>query len=127
MNVAYQKGRLGKDPVEFWYDGELGFFDHYVIPLAKKLKECGVFGVSCDEFLNYAEANRNEWAIKGREIVKEYAHRLQQEAEVASSITKAIKKTVRRTSMSGGAAGAAAELKAVDEVKDIDELKSPVA
>jgi hypothetical protein len=25
--------------------GEIGFFDFYVIPLAKKLKECGVFGV----------------------------------------------------------------------------------
>ena len=88
MNEAYQKGRLGKDPVEFWYEGELGFFDHYVIPLAKKLKECGVFGVSCDEFLNYAEANRTEWAIKGKEIVKEYANRLQKETEATSSITK---------------------------------------
>ena len=77
MNEAYQKGRLGKDPVEFWYQGELGFFDHYVIPLAKKMKECGVFGVSCDEFLNYAEANRNEWAINGEEIVKGYADRRQ--------------------------------------------------
>lgn len=38
--------------------GELGFFDNYVIPLAKKLKECGVFGVSSDEYLNYALENR---------------------------------------------------------------------
>jgi hypothetical protein len=28
------------------YDGEIGFFDFYIIPLARKLKECGVFGVS---------------------------------------------------------------------------------
>ena len=76
MYEAYQKGRLGKNPVEFWYEGELGFFDHYVIPLAKKLKECGVFGVSCDEFLNYAETNRNEWEAKGNEIIKGYAHRM---------------------------------------------------
>lgn len=39
----------------FWYKGELGFFDNYIIPLAKKLKDCGVFGVSSDEFLNYAK------------------------------------------------------------------------
>ena len=83
MNEAYKKGRLGKDPVEFWYQGELGFFDHYVIPLAKKLRECGVFGVSCDEFLNYAEANRNEWAIKGEEIIKGYANRFENETKVA--------------------------------------------
>ena len=84
MNEAYKKGRLGKDPVEFWYQGELGFFDHYVIPLAKKLRECGVFGVSCDEFLNYAEANRNEWALKGEEIIKGYANRFENETKVAS-------------------------------------------
>ena len=39
------------------------------IPLAKKLKECGVFGVSSDEYLNYAVKNRQEWEIRGAEIV----------------------------------------------------------
>ena len=43
----------------------------YVIPLAKKLKECGVFGVSSDEYLNYAQRNRQEWEAKGREVVGE--------------------------------------------------------
>ena len=46
---AFKAGRSDKNPVEYWYKGELGFFDYYIIPLAKKLKECGVFGVSCDE------------------------------------------------------------------------------
>jgi len=32
-----------------WYRGEIGFFDFYIVPLAKKLKECGVFGVSSGE------------------------------------------------------------------------------
>jgi hypothetical protein len=32
-----------------WYKGEIGFLDFYIIPLAKKLKDCGVFGVSSDE------------------------------------------------------------------------------
>eukprot|EP00980_Cylindrotheca_fusiformis_P003630 scaffold814_cov100-Cylindrotheca_fusiformis.AAC.12 len=70
MTVAYQNGRMGKDPSENWYKGELGFFDNYVIPLAKKLKECGVFGVSSDEYLNYALENRREWANKGEEVVE---------------------------------------------------------
>ena len=39
------------------------------IPLAKKLKECGVFGVASDEYLNYAQKNRQEWEIRGAEIV----------------------------------------------------------
>ena len=46
------------------------FLDFYVIPLAKKLKDCGIFGVSSDEYLNYAEKNRQEWEKKGLEVVK---------------------------------------------------------
>ena len=38
---AYLAGRSEKDPTEYWYQGELGFFDFYIIPLAKKLKDCG--------------------------------------------------------------------------------------
>lgn len=88
LNDAYQNGRMGKNPVEFWYEGELGFFDFYVIPLAKKLRECAVFGVTCDEFLNYAETNRNEWEAKGKDIVKAYARRFQHEKpETASNKT----------------------------------------
>jgi len=37
----------------------------YIIPLAKKLKDCGVFGVSSDEYLNYAEKNR----VRGSPLV----------------------------------------------------------
>lgn len=85
MSIAYQQGRLAKDPSEFWYEGELGFFDKYVIPLANKLRECGVFGVSCYEFLNYAETNRNEWETKGQRIVKEYAKRYQVETAAEGS------------------------------------------
>jgi hypothetical protein len=72
MATAYQAGRLGFDPVAGWYQGELGFFDNYIIPLANKLKECGVFGVSSDEYLNYALENRREWANKGEEVVEKY-------------------------------------------------------
>jgi class 3 adenylate cyclase len=66
---AYVDGRSDKDPSEFWYKGEIGFFDFYIIPLAKKLKDCGVFGVSSDEYLNYAKKNRQEWEERGLEVV----------------------------------------------------------
>ena len=72
MYRAYKSGRMASDPSEFWYNGELGFFDNYIIPLAKKLKECNVFGVSSDEYLNYALLNRAEWEERGQEIVKEF-------------------------------------------------------
>ena len=71
MYNAYWDGRADKNPADFWYEGELGFFDFYIIPLAKKLDSCGVFGVSSDENLNYARKNRQEWQAKGRMVVAE--------------------------------------------------------
>jgi len=76
MNKAYMEGRADKDPLDSWYEGEISFFDFYIIPLAKKLKECGVFGVSSDEYLNYAEQNRKEWEKKGKEIVADMKEKL---------------------------------------------------
>lgn len=75
MFSAYECGRSEKNPAEFWYQGELWFFDNYVIPLAKKLEECNVFGVASDECLNYATANRNEWHAKGEEMVAQMVDR----------------------------------------------------
>ena len=71
LYTAWRAGRMAKDPSTFWYEGEMKFFDGYIIPLAKKLKECGVFGVASEECLNYAEDNRKEWEAKGQMIVSE--------------------------------------------------------
>jgi hypothetical protein len=71
LHSAYVEGRAGADPATFWYQGELNFFDFYILPLARKLKDCGVFGVCSDEYLNYAVQNRAEWESKGQAIVAE--------------------------------------------------------
>jgi hypothetical protein len=70
MYAAFKAGRMGADPRTFWYQGELGFFDNYIIPLATKLKECNVFGVSSDEYLAYALKNREEWEERGEEMIQ---------------------------------------------------------
>jgi hypothetical protein len=57
MYAAYDASRADKDPSLGWYGGEIWFFDNYVLPLAKKLDTCGVFGVSSHEYRNYAEIN----------------------------------------------------------------------
>ncbi len=80
MYKAYTQGRSDKDPTESWYKGEIGFLDFYVIPLAEKLAECGVFGVSSDEYLNYAIQNRSEWEKKGREVVAGYVKKYKEDA-----------------------------------------------
>lgn len=67
--VAHQNGRGDVNPAEYWYEAELAFFDDCVLPLARKLKEGRIFGVSSEEYFNYALRNREEWEDKGREVV----------------------------------------------------------
>jgi hypothetical protein len=65
---AWMNGRAESDSSIGWFEGEIGFYDFYIIPLARKLKESGVFGVSSDEYLQYALENRQEWELKGRQV-----------------------------------------------------------
>jgi hypothetical protein len=87
MYVAYKAGRSEKDPSEGWYGGELWFFDNYVIPLARKLEECGVFGVASEESLNYALENRAEWAVKGKDIVKRMISTVQERQNASGFVS----------------------------------------
>ena len=77
MYLAYKNGRSTADPTKDWAKGEIGFFDFYIIPLAQKLKECGVFGVAGDEYLNYAQINRRKWEMEGADITAEMVARIQ--------------------------------------------------
>jgi hypothetical protein len=73
MYAAFKKGRAEKDPTETWYRGDIGFFDFYIIPLAKKLVNCGVLDQrKAESLLNNAVANRHEWEKHGEEIVAQY-------------------------------------------------------
>jgi 3'5'-cyclic nucleotide phosphodiesterase/Adenylate and Guanylate cyclase catalytic domain len=69
MNQLYLDGHSNVDPSVNWYQSELDFFDSHVLPLTKKLAECGVFGVSSSEYLDYATKNRHEWERRGNAIV----------------------------------------------------------
>ena len=85
LTMAYRAGRMAVDPASFWYKGELGFFDSYIIPLAKKLKDCKVFGVNSDECLNYAVRNRAEWEARGEQAVAEL---VQEFADLQDPVTE---------------------------------------
>ena len=41
------------------------------------LSDCGVFGVSSDEYLNYALQNRKEWEDVGEQAVAEMIEKVQ--------------------------------------------------
>ena len=77
--LAYVKGISNTCPSQGWYQGELWFFDNYVIPTAEKLDHCGVFGVSSFEYLSYARQNRSEWQRKGEAIVADFVSECQRE------------------------------------------------
>lgn len=77
--MAYKTGRSPVDPAAIWAKGEIGFFDFYIIPLAKKLKECGVFGVSSDEYLNYALQNRRRWELEGHAVTAQIIEAVERE------------------------------------------------
>jgi hypothetical protein len=80
MYRAFVEGRADADPSIGWFDGELWFFDQYVIPLAQKLKDCSMFGACSDEYLTYALDNRREWAEKGMDIVQTFVQDYQAKA-----------------------------------------------
>jgi hypothetical protein len=96
---AYKDGRccgssstsagVANNPSEDWYEGELQWFDHTIVPLAHALRECHVFGVSGDEYLNYALRNRKEWERRGRTVVADMvaAARVQVQFPISASTT----------------------------------------
>lgn len=73
---AYHAGRTEKDPTTWWYVGELAFFDKFVIPLALRLKDCGIFGSTAgEEYLKNSLQNRKQWGTNGKRIVHEMKER----------------------------------------------------
>jgi hypothetical protein len=45
-----------------------------------------VFGVSSDEYLNYAIKNRQEWELRGREVVDEMIELVNKKKESVSAL-----------------------------------------
>ena len=68
--VARLAGRLSFDPEANWYEGQIGFLSHYIIPLSQKVKTCGVFGTTGYVFEYFAVENKKRW-IKEGEIISE--------------------------------------------------------
>lgn len=63
---AFMSGRAENDPLETWYQGEFGFFDFYIIPLAKKLDKCGI---DSSFYVENATNNRKMWEEVGEGLV----------------------------------------------------------
>lgn len=59
----------GVDPFNGWYDNQTGFLDFYVLPLARKLDDCGAFGDTRGGiFHSIVLENRKRWVKEGMQV-----------------------------------------------------------
>eukprot|EP00934_Nitzschia_sp_Nitz4_P006021 Nitzschia sp. Nitz4//scaffold152_size53828//534//3528//NITZ4_006734-RA/size53828-augustus-gene-0.95-mRNA-1//-1//CDS//3329537178//6011//frame0 len=86
MYNAYKNGRAESDPTDTWFRGEFGFYDFYLIPLAKKLKSCGIKSEACEEYVKNASRNRKIWSKEGEKILESYVAERKAEEEAAAKV-----------------------------------------
>ena len=69
MTDAYRNGRMGKDPAEFWYQGELGFFDNYIVS-STSLLSLSLVRFTMDLYLTHSHCMAFSTADSTRQKVK---------------------------------------------------------
>ena len=79
--VAHLSDRLAFNPSENWYENQIGFFSHYIIPLSQKMKTCGVFGSTGNVFEYFAMENKKRWIEDGEIISEEIIRDVMEEVE----------------------------------------------
>jgi hypothetical protein len=84
LKKAYVQGR-GADPQEGWFKNQIGFLEAYLLPLARKLDDTGVFGDTRGSmFEKIVEDSKERWMKEGAscttEIIRE-GHLLFPEAD----------------------------------------------
>lgn len=80
LRSAFVKNR-GTDPENRWFENQIGFLESYLLPLAHRLDDTGVFGEKVGEsFAANVIANRDKWLTDGldisQRIVQEGAEKL---------------------------------------------------
>jgi len=81
LYVAHMSDRLSFDPCDNWYENQIGFFTHYIIPLSQKMKTCSVFGSTGSVFEYFAAENKKRWERDGEDISERIIHDVKEEVE----------------------------------------------
>lgn len=69
LRRAYVAGRGSNNPQERWFENQIGFLESYLLPLARRLEDTGVFGEEAGQkFSAIVEQNRDLWLVKGFDI-----------------------------------------------------------
>jgi len=70
LRKAHQANR-GGDPQSRWFENQIGFLESYLLPLARRLEDTGVFGdVVGPAFTQIVESNRDKWLTDGYEVAQ---------------------------------------------------------
>jgi hypothetical protein len=72
LRRAYVSGR-GTDPSDRWFENQIGFLESYLLPLARRLEDTGVFNESIlgTIFSSTVESNRDRWLTEGFEVTQQ--------------------------------------------------------
>lgn len=70
LRKAHVDGR-GPDVSKNWFENQIGFLESYLLPLARRLEDTGVFGEEVGaQFPRIVEDNRDQWLTDGYEIAQ---------------------------------------------------------
>lgn len=70
LRKAFTTGR-GSDPQPRWFENQIGFLESYLLPLANRLEDTGVFaGPTESLFAQIVESNRDQWLTEGYDIAQ---------------------------------------------------------
>ena len=70
LRKAYVEER-GMDPETRWYENQIGFLESYLLPLARRLEDTGVFGDEMGQlFATIVESNRDQWIQEGQDVTE---------------------------------------------------------
>lgn len=73
------------DPRTNWFEGQIGFFNGYIIPLAERLEQCAVFGENSGMFLELAMQNKLRWELEGKAFCDELTVEVEPNFKVSSN------------------------------------------
>mmetsp|Transcript_9480 Transcript_9480/g.14642 ORF Transcript_9480/g.14642 Transcript_9480/m.14642 type:complete len:686 (+) Transcript_9480:171-2228(+) len=75
LKTTYHKG-FGEDPQKKWYQNQITFLESYILPLARRLGDMGVFGESIGPmFEEIVKQNRDKWISDGFRVTSRVAEK----------------------------------------------------
>jgi len=74
FNELYSSHCVGRgaDCFANWYLDQIAFLDSYIIPLARRIKNCGVLGSFGSVLLSNAMENKRRWTDEGKIYLKQF-------------------------------------------------------